>query len=121
MGFTKHLRNSGPFEPSAIQQIYDLVGRSLPFDADENFVYPSKLVDGIMLGWENEKKIQIWPNNISKELEKEADKIIKMLKDKEMVTSTPIIKINLDYKIISKETHIAEISFYFEDNFNLMN
>ena len=121
MGFTRHLRNNGPFVPSAIQEVYDLVGRSLPFDADENFVYPSKLVDGIMLGWENEKKIQIWPNKSCKVMEKEADKIVKMLKDKEMVNSTPIEKIMLDYKIISKETHVAEISILFEDSYSLMN
>lgn len=121
LGFTKVLRNTGPFVPSAIQQIYDLIGRSLPFDVDENFVYPSKLVDGVMLGWNNDKDIQIWPNKKSKESETEADKIVKMMKDKGMVNTTPIEMITLKYRIISKETHIAEVSIVFEDSFKLIN
>lgn len=82
MGFNKNFRNQGAFEPSAIQQVYDAIGKSLPYDENENFVYPSKLVDGLMLGWQDDKVIRIWPNERNKEM---ADKIIEMMKIKNMI------------------------------------
>ena len=82
MGFCKNFRNQGAFEASSIQQIYDAIGKSLTYDVDENFIYPSKLVDGLMLGWTKDKNIQIWPNERNEEM---ANQVIEMMKSKKMI------------------------------------
>ena len=90
------------------------------YDVNKNFVFPSKLVDGLILGWNESCEIQIWPPGENVTSENDARKVLDMLKKKKMVTATPIEKVELKYMIMTKDTHVAELHITFEDAYKHM-
>ena len=115
MGFKKNFRNKGAFESSSIQEVYHQICRSISYDEETNFVYPSKLVDGALYGWNKNANFKIWPRNSNSSHKLEAEEVIGILMAKDMISTTPIEAITLEYKAVSKETHIAEIKIKFAD------
>ena len=121
MGFKKNFRNKGAFESSTIQEIYNQICKSIEYDAETNFVYPSKLVDGALYGWTENKSFKIWPRGPHSKHKKEAEDVIGLLMAKNMINTTPIESIALEYKATTKDTHVAEIKIKFEDSIPELN
>ena len=118
-GFKHSTRNYGAYVPSAMQELYNKICGTLQYDVNVNFVFPSILPQAALFGWKEDKEIKIWPKD---GFEKEAaDNLVEFMKDKGMISTTTLKEIKLVYRVVSENTHVAELILNFQDDYEMMN
>ena len=102
-----------------MQELYNKICGTLQYDVNVNFVFPSTLPQAALFGWKEDKEIKIWPKD---GFEKEAaDNLVEFMKDKGMISTTTLKEIKLVYRVVSENTHVAELILNFQDDYEMMN
>ena len=114
MGLAHQERNKGVFDGTNMQIIYNLASKCYEFTT-ANFVYPAADPTHALVGCKHDTKVIIWSEEFSKKRNAKGQDLIDKLIALKMITSAEIKKIELDYKIISKWSHVAELIISFSD------
>ena len=121
MGFKRQERNKGCFDGYNLQAAYNEAGKSINFSSSSSFVYPSIDPTAALIGSRRSFTTEIFNKEWSKTQNRKGNDFIEKLKQMGMIGSLPIQKINLDYQVISKWSHCAEMVILFEDTYEFMN
>ena len=101
-----------------MQELYNKVCGTLQYDVNTNFVFPSILPQAALFGWKEDKEARIWPRNGSRK--GAADDLVEFMRNKGMISTTTLKEIRLVYKVVSGNTHVAELILSFKDDFAMM-
>lgn len=114
MGLAHQERNKGIFDGTSMQIMYNVAAKSIEFTT-ANFVFPSADPTFALVGCKHDTKVMIWSEEFTKRRNAKGQDLIDKLKDLKMITSTDIKKIELNYKVVSKWSHVAEVILSFND------
>ena len=119
MGLAHQERNKGAFDGTNMQIMYNLASRSIEFTT-ANFVFPAADPTHALVGCKNDSKIMIWSKDFTKRRNAKGQDLIDKLKELKMITSVEIKEIELNYRVVSKWSHVAEVIIGFHDTLEFM-
>ena len=119
MGFKPQERNKGVFDRANMQIMYNQAGKAINFTAN-HFVFPAIDPTFALVGCKDSFIQEIWNHNKSPRENATGQDFIDKIKQLGMIISSNIKDITLNYKVISKWTHTAEIVIQFIDEYEFM-
>ena len=120
MGLKHQERNKGVFDGTNFQIMYNTAAKAINFGTD-NFVFPSADPTFALIGCKQDTFLTIWEKGATKKQNAKGQDLIEKMKALGMIKSTEIDKITMNYKIVSKWTHVVEIIIEFNDSCDYMN
>lgn len=119
MGLTHQERSKGVFDGTNMQIMYNVAAKSIEFTT-ANFVFPSADPTFALVGCKHDTKVVIWSEEFTKRRNAKGQDLIDKLKDLKMITCIEIKKIELNYKVVSQWSHVAEVVISFCDTLDFM-
>ena len=120
LGLKHQERNKGVFDGTNLQIIYNLAAKAINFTT-ANFIFPSMDPTFALVGCKQNTKVTIWSKEFPNRKNAKGQDLINKMRELGMISTTKVDKIVLDYKIMSKWTHTAEIIMDFHDSCDYMN